>query len=61
MSRRKTSHGREILKSQNATSNGREKITSQNVILNRCGKKWFAFSKMDMGAVEMLARLEVGG
>ncbi|GAG37892.1 unnamed protein product, partial [marine sediment metagenome] len=26
--------------------------------LKDLGKKWFAFSKMDIGAVEMLARLE---
>jgi hypothetical protein len=26
--------------------------------LKDLGKKWFAFSKMDIGAVEMLIRLE---
>jgi ORF6N domain len=26
--------------------------------LKDLGKKWFAFSKMDIGAIEMLARLE---
>jgi hypothetical protein len=26
--------------------------------LKDLGKKWFAFSKMDIGAVEMLTRLE---
>ena len=29
--------------------------------LKDLGKKWFAFSKMDIGAVDMLAKLEVGG
>jgi hypothetical protein len=27
--------------------------------LKDLGKKWFAFSKMDIGAVEMLAKLKV--
>jgi hypothetical protein len=29
--------------------------------LKDLGKKWFAFSKMDIGAVEMLTRLDRGG
>ncbi len=61
MSRRKTSHGMEILRSQIAASNSKRNSKSQNVMSSWGGKKWFAFSKMDMGAMEMLARLEVGG
>jgi hypothetical protein len=35
-----------------------ESLVSQNVIPSKLGKKWFAFSKMDIGAVEMLGKVE---
>ena len=48
------------LRSQIVTSNNDLNLKSQIVI----SKKWFAFSKMDIGAIDMFARLEgmkVGG
>jgi hypothetical protein len=52
-----------ISKAQIVTLKDGKKLKSQSAIiswafLKDLGKKWFAFSKIDIGAVEMLARLE---
>jgi len=50
-------------KAQIVALNDGENLKSQSAIISWAslkdhGKKWFAFSKIDNGAVEMLARLE---
>jgi hypothetical protein len=50
-------------KAQIVTLNDGKNLKSQSAIiswafLKDLGKKWFAFSKIDIGAVEMLTRLE---
>jgi hypothetical protein len=61
-----TTQETENLKSQIVTSSwgGRFIVIDGNVVyhfgasLKDLGKKWFAFSKMDIGALEMLGKLE---
>ena len=48
------------LKSQNATSKNDNALRSQFATFDS-SKKWFAFSKMGVGAVGMLAKLEGKG